>query len=44
MRIDPEKPGYLDVLSGESGPFMRLYAIAGTCLLAFLLALAIFSL
>ena len=44
MKIDPDKPGYLDALSGESGPFMRLYALGGTCVLAFLLVLALLSL
>ena len=44
MRPDPDRNGYLDALSGESGLFMRLYAIGGTCLLAFLLALALFTL
>jgi hypothetical protein len=41
---DPSKPGYLDVLAGECGLFMRLYALGGTCLLVFLLALALFTL
>jgi hypothetical protein len=36
--------GYLDVLAGEAGLFMRLYALGGTCLLVFLLALALFTL
>jgi hypothetical protein len=35
---------YLDVLAGEAGIFMRLYALGGTCLLVFLLALALFTL
>jgi hypothetical protein len=41
---DKTKPGYLDVLAGDAGPFMRLYALGGTCLLTFLLALALFTL
>jgi hypothetical protein len=41
---DQTKPGYLDVLAGEAGLFMRLYALGGTCLLAFLMAFAVFSL
>jgi hypothetical protein len=41
---DPSKPSYLDVLAGECGLFMRLYALGGTCLLVFLLALALFTL
>lgn len=44
MEPDETKPGYLDVLAGDAGPFMRLYALGGTCVLAFLLALALFSL
>ena len=44
MRPDPNQPGYLDALAGECGLFMRIYAIGGTCLLAFLLALALFTL
>ena len=44
MEPDHSKPGYLDVLAGEAGLFMRLYALGGTCLLAFLLALALFTL
>jgi hypothetical protein len=44
MHPDPDQPGYLAALSGEYGPFMRVYAIGGTCLLAFLLALAFFTL
>jgi len=40
---DNTKPGYLDVLAGEAGTLMRLYAMGGTCLLAFLLALALFE-
>ena len=41
---DDSKHGYLDVLSGEAGLLMRLYALGGTCLLVFLLALALFTL
>jgi len=41
---DPTKPGYLEALAGECGLFMRLYALGGTCLLVFLLALALFTL
>jgi hypothetical protein len=44
MRPDPDRNGYLEALSGESGLFMRLYAIGGTCVIAFLLALALFTL
>lgn len=44
MKPDPENPGYLDALCGEGGPLLRAYALGGTCLLAFLLALAVFSL
>jgi hypothetical protein len=40
----PSRHGYLDVLAGEAGLFMRLYALGGTCLLVFLLALALFTL
>jgi hypothetical protein len=41
---DHSKPGYLEVLAGEAGLFMRVYALGGTCLLVFLLALALFTL
>jgi hypothetical protein len=41
---DNSKHSYLDVLVGEAGLFMRLYALGGTCLLVFLLALALFTL
>lgn len=44
MEPDQTKPDYLDVLAGEAGLFMRLYALGGTCVLAFLFAFAIFSL
>jgi hypothetical protein len=44
MRPDPTKPGYLEVLAGEAGLFMRIYALGGTCLVVFLLALALFTL
>jgi hypothetical protein len=44
VRPDPKKPGYLEVLAGEAGLFMRLYALGGTCVLAFLLVLALLSL
>ena len=44
MEPDHSKPGYLEVLAGEAGLFMRLYALGGTCLLVFLLALALFTL
>jgi hypothetical protein len=43
MRPDPSKPGYLDVLSGECGILMRAYALGGTCLLVFLIVLALFT-
>jgi hypothetical protein len=42
MRPDPSNTGYLDALVGEAGLVMRLYALGGTCLLAFLIALALF--
>jgi hypothetical protein len=41
---DNSSHSYLDVLAGEAGLFMRLYALGGTCLLVFLLALALFTL
>jgi hypothetical protein len=41
---DHSKHGYLEILAGEAGIFMRLYALGGTCLLVFLLAVALFSL
>jgi len=41
---DSSKPGYLEVLAGDCGLLMRLYALGGTCLLVFLLALALFTL
>jgi hypothetical protein len=44
MKPDPSQPGYLEALTGECGLFMRAYALCGTCLIAFLLALAILSL
>jgi hypothetical protein len=44
MKPDPGTPGYLDALTGECGMLMRLYALGGTCLLVFLLALALFTL
>lgn len=44
MEPDQTNHGYLDALSGECGLFMRLYALSGTCLLAFLVALALFTL
>ena len=44
VKPDPSKPGYLDALTGECGIFMRAYALMGTCLLAFLIAVAVFSL
>jgi hypothetical protein len=44
MKPDPSKPGYLDALSGAAGPFMRAYALTGTCLLVFLVAVAVFAL
>ena len=44
MHPDNSKPGYLEVLAGDSGILMRLYALGGTCLLVFLLALALFTL
>jgi hypothetical protein len=43
MKPDPLKPGYLDVLAGECGLFMRAYALGGTCLLVFLIVLALFT-
>jgi hypothetical protein len=43
MRPDPSKPGYLDVLSGECGLLMRVYALGGTCLLVFLIVVALFT-
>ena len=44
MKPDPSQPGYLDALAGECGIFMRAYALMGTCLLVFLIALAVFTL
>jgi hypothetical protein len=44
MRPDPSKPGYLEALTGECGLFMRAYALAGTCLLVFLIAVAVITL
>jgi len=44
VKPDPSKPGYLDALTGECGMFMRAYALMGTCLLAFLIAVSVFSL
>jgi hypothetical protein len=43
VKPDHTKFGYLETLAGEAGLFMRLYALGGTCLLVFLLALALFS-
>jgi hypothetical protein len=43
VKPDHTKFGYLETLAGEAGVFMRLYALGGTCLLVFLLALALFS-
>jgi hypothetical protein len=44
MRPDPSKPGYLEALTGECGLFMRVYALGGTCLLVFLIVVALFTL
>jgi hypothetical protein len=41
---DQSKHGYLEVMAGDAGLFMRVYAVGGTCLLVFLLALALFTL
>lgn len=43
MEPDQSSHSYLDVLAGEAGIFMRLYALGGTCLLVFLLAVALFT-
>jgi hypothetical protein len=37
MRIDPDKPGLLDLLRGEGEPFMRILAWAGVFVLVPLL-------
>jgi hypothetical protein len=44
VKPEESQPGYLDALTGECGVFMRAYTLMGTCLLAFLIALALFSL
>jgi hypothetical protein len=44
MRPDPSKPGYLEALTGQCGLFMRVYALGGTCLLVFLIVVAVFTL
>lgn len=44
MEPKNDRHGYLEVLAGDAGLFMRLYALGGTCLLVFLMALALFTL
>jgi hypothetical protein len=44
VRIDPERPGYLDALKGAAGPALHFLALTGNCVLAFLIGFAIFAL
>jgi hypothetical protein len=44
MRVDPDKPGWWQLLHGEGEPSMQTVAWIGTLTCAFLVALGLFSL
>jgi hypothetical protein len=43
MELDPEKPGLLDSINGEAGTAMMIYARVSSTIVAFLIALALFT-
>jgi hypothetical protein len=43
MELDPEKPGLLGTMNGEAGTAMMIYARVSSTIVAFLIALALFT-